>query len=79
MTRTKVDNDIQSKLKFLERMVEYIKADHTNHPIHPTHKIQEEIDRLKLKRKLKKLKSKSKIEETKTLISELTEIIKQKT
>lgn len=65
-------------LKFLKNLVKYWEKDFTDNPIHPSEKIPEEVERLKLKRKLKKLKSESFIIKTKNEIKELDLIIKQK-
>ena len=46
-------------------------------PLHPTHKIPEEIERKALKKKLKKYKTVKKQDETKARIKELNLIIKE--
>lgn len=65
-------------LKFIKNLVKYWEADFTDNPIHPSERIPEEKERLKLKRKLKKLKSKSHIEKTKQEIKRLNQVIKEK-
>jgi len=61
---------------FLVNMVKYWEADYSHHPFHPDHTIEEEDERLKLKRKLKNLKAAHAIDKTKKRIAELSEIIK---
>ncbi len=61
---------------FLITMVKYWEADYSHLPFHPGHKLPEEDERLKLKRKLKKLKSPKHIQKTKDRIKELDELVK---
>ena len=42
---------------FLERLTKYWKADHTDKPIHPTHRTEQEKEIGILKRKMKRLKT----------------------
>jgi len=74
ITRTKCANDKEHKLEFLAKMIKYISEEHSE-IIHPTHKSDNEIKRLKLKRNLKKLKQQKAIQKTKHLIKELTVMI----
>ena len=66
-------------MTFIKNLVAYWQADYSANPLHPGHKLPEEEERLKLKRKLKKLKSPKHIEKTKARITELTALIKQLT
>jgi len=65
-------------VEFLQSLIDYWETDYSDKPLHPTHKLDEEIKRLKLKRKLKKLKMASAKERTKAEIKILDEIIKEK-
>lgn len=65
-------------VKFIKNLLSYWDKDFTDNPVHPSEKIPEEIQRLKLKRKLKKLKSESHIKKTKEEIVVLNKIIKEK-
>lgn len=76
ITRTKCPNDIEHKLEFLLMMINYISKEYSD-VLHPSFKSENEIKRLKLKRKLKKLKQKNAIQKTKTLIKELTSAIER--
>lgn len=64
-------------IQFLKKLIQYWEYDYSNNPLHPTHKLPEEIQRLKLKRKLKKLKSKKFIDKTKQEIKDLNLKIKE--
>lgn len=63
---------------FIKSLVEYWKQDFSTNPIHPSHRMPEEKERLKLKRKLKKLKRQSTIDAVKAQIKSLDVIIKEK-
>lgn len=62
-------------IQFLKDLIQYWEQDYSHHPYHPNHKLEQEKEKTKLKRKLKKLKSKHHIEKTKQEIKDLTDEI----
>lgn len=63
---------------FVHNVVKHWNTDFSHHPFHPQHVLEEEKERLQLKRKLKNLKANHAIERTRTRIKELNDIIKAK-
>lgn len=62
--------------QFIRSLVEYWNNDYSMNPLHPSHYLPEEKERLELKRKVKHLVRPSAVERTKARIAELNAIIK---